>query len=346
MPMATLVADVAVASGADVPVRTDRPTVSVVIPVYNERAGLPRLVGELESVLEPVASSIELVFVDDGSTDGTREWLLTAVPEGARLVVVQLARNFGPQGALAVGLPHATGDVVVVMDGDWQDDPHAIPRFLERWRAGDDVVYAIRTARKEAWWKRWLFAAFYRGMRLVAEISVPLDAGNFGLMDRRVVTAVLALPERTRYFAGLRRWVGYRQSGVVVERRPRYDGRPRVSLARLWGLGTTALVGFSSAPIRVFQGLAVTAMLMGVVGLILGGLSALTGWGWEPWWSTALVVVWFTALNAGGLGVLGEYLLAVLREVRGRPAAIVARVDQVLPRDGARRGSDDSPPFG
>jgi dolichol-phosphate mannosyltransferase len=337
MPMATLAADVAVASGSDASIRTHRPVVSVVIPVYNERAGLPRLVGELESVLEPVASSIELVFIDDGSTDGTREWLLTAVPEGARLVVVQLARNFGPQGALAAGLPHATGDVVVVMDGDWQDDPHAIPRFLERWRAGDDVVYAIRTARKESWWKRLLFATFYRTMRLVAEIPVPLDAGNFGLMDRRVVTALNGLPERARYFAGLRRWVGYRQSGVVVERRPRYDGRPRVSLAGLWGQGTTALVGFSSAPVRLFQGLAVVAMLIGVGGLLVVGLLIVAGWGWEPWWSTALLVIWFTALNAGGLGVLGEYLLAVLREVRGRPAAIVARVDQILPRDAARR---------
>src|SRR5262249_7153721 len=160
--------------------------------------------------------------------------------------------NFGHQAAVQAGLAHAGGDAVVVMDADMQDDPASIGRFLDRWREGYDVVYAVRTNRKESAIKRFLFFAFYRVLNLLVKVPMPADAGNFGLVDRRVACEIAALCDRDRYYAGLRNWVGFRQIGVEVERGSRYDAAPRVSLFDLFRLAKSAIFSFSTLPLTLF----------------------------------------------------------------------------------------------
>lgn len=227
-------------------------TVSVVLPVFNETAILQELNRRIVTVLERTTPRFEVVYINDGSSDGSRENLNTLAAQDRRIVVVHLSRNFGHQPAVHAGLEHATGDVVIVMDSDLQDNPEAIPAFLDQWERGSDVVYAERTNRKESLLKRALFYSFYRVLNAIADSPIPADAGNFGLMDRAVVDAVLSLPERERFFPGLRSWAGFRQTGIAVERAARHDDHPRVSLRGLFTLAKTAVFSFSSFPLKFF----------------------------------------------------------------------------------------------
>ncbi|MEM6453741.1 MAG: glycosyltransferase family 2 protein [Acidobacteriota bacterium] len=316
------------------PVRRDHAVrLSIVLPMYNEAqvigdlfAQLTQVVGALEGV-----TSTELVCVNDGSRDGTGaalDALATDAPAPGRPAVraVHLARNFGHQAAVLCGLAHARGDVVVVMDADLQDDPAALPRFLDGWRAGDDVVYAVRVKRKESIAKRAAFAGFHRLLGGIARTPIPVDAGNFSLLDRRVVDAVVALPEVDRYFPGLRAWIGFRQRGVPVERNPRYDDQPRVSFGGLVRLAKTAIFGFSSLPLTVFYGLAVLSGLAfaGVAGFALYH-KLFTGLAIPGWASILMAACFFGALNALGIAVLGEYVIRIYDQVRRRPTYLVAR---------------------
>jgi len=308
------------------------PVVSVVLPVFNEWAALPVLVDQLKTVLLATCDEAELVFVDDGCTDGSGHWLDQLALPDLHVVVVHLSRNFGHQAALQAGLEAATGDVVVIMDSDLQDDPRAIPQFLEQWFNGYDVVYAVRTQRKESWFKRLLFAGFYRTLNTVAEITQPVDAGNFGLLDRAVVQQLLSLPERERYFPGLRAWVGYHQTGVSVERLARHDGTPRVSLWGLCRLARTAIWSFSRAPLQVLAGIAAISVSSAAVVWVVCLWSACLSGTWTAPHFAAAVTLTFFALNACGLMILGEYLARILDQVRGRPAYCVAEIRRTRPQ--------------
>ncbi len=314
------------ALGTDSPREISPPFVSVVLPVFNEVVALPRLVKQLQDVLSELGHEFELVFVDDGSTDGTAAWLDAAAQERTDLTVVHLTRNFGHQAALQAGLEEARGDVVIVMDSDLQDDPGAIPRFLDAWRAGHDVVYAVRTQRQEHLLKRGLFFAFYRVLRMVVDLPIPADAGNFGLLDRRVVNHLQALPERNRYFPGLRNWVGFRQTGVPVARLSRYDTVPRVSFWQLVRLAKTAVFSFSSAPIAAFWVIAVVAAMGLLTGLLVVGGLLVAGRPFPNSAAMVMTVLFFTTLNAAGIAILGEYIVRILDQVQGRPAFLVDQV--------------------
>jgi len=293
---------------------------SAVLPVFNEVAVLRELTAKLRAVLEHAVGSFEIVYANDGSSDGSRELLDQLAEEDERIVVVHLARNFGHQPALHAGLEHARGDVVVVMDSDLQDDPNAIPQFLDQWETGCDVVYAQRFNRKEALPKRLLFYAFYRVLNAVADSAMPEDAGNFGLMDRRVVHALLSLGERERYFPGLRSWTGFRQEGIPVERHARHDEQPRVSLIGLFKLAKTAIFAFSSFPLTLFYFIAGMSCL--VCGASIGFVlyhKILTGLAVPGWTSTIITASFFGALNAFGISVLGEYVIRIYDQVRSRP---------------------------
>jgi dolichol-phosphate mannosyltransferase len=202
--------------------------ICVVVPAYNEEENLEALYSEVTGALAPLGVEYRFLFVDDGSTDSTPAILQRLRSGDPRVCYVRLARNFGLQGALTAGLGHAVGRAVIVMDADLQDDPAAIREFFDRWRAGAEVVYAIRTKRHEGWLKRTLSSGFYWLMTTFANIPVPRDAGSFALYDRRVVDTINSLPERNRYLPGLRAWVGFRQVGVPVDRRARHAG-PRCS---------------------------------------------------------------------------------------------------------------------
>lgn len=316
-------------------------TVSVVLPVFNEERVLDQLESCVTQAVRRCGCRPELVFVNDGSRDSSPVLLDALARRHGHVRVVHLSRNFGHQAAVQAGLRHAGGDVVVVMDSDMQDDPNGIARFLEKWQEGYDVVYAIRYGRKENAAKVFLFHAFYRVLNRVSQIPMPPDAGNFGLIDRRVAEEIAGLLDRDRYFAGLRSWVGFRQTGVPVERGPRYDGTPRVSMKGLWRLAKSAIFSFSAVPLSVFYALGILAM---AVFLGLGGFclyhKIFTGEA-IPGWTSLMMTASFTgALNAMGIAILGEYVMRIYDQVRARPLYVVARRVNFDAAAGANESAD------
>lgn len=310
------------------PVRppAEETVVSVVLPVFNEAAVLERLDRLVREALAETGCRSEIVFVNDGSTDGSGELLdqLARSHPGTR--VVHLSRNFGHQAAVQAGLEAADGDAVIVMDSDLQDDPQAIPALVAAWREGADVVYAVRQSRPEAAWKRTLFWMFYRLLNACSSTPFPPDAGNFGLMDRRVARLVADLPEQDRYFPGLRGWVGFKQRGVPVARLARYDGRPRVTLLGLMRLAKSALFSFSRAPLGLFYVLGGLSLLVCTASTTFCLYHKLALHIATPGWASSVITAsFFGAINALGIGVLGEYIVRIYDQVRGRPKFLVAR---------------------
>jgi len=312
--------------------KSRRALVSVVLPVYNEAEILPTLLSRVYAALMSCETDREIVFVDDGSTDGSPELLDTLARQYAGVRVVHLARNFGHQAAVQAGLEHAHGDAVVLMDSDLQDVPEALPLFVAEWRAGYDVVYALRTQRKEGLVKRALFAGFHRLMASIATVPVPADAGIFCLIDRRVARQIAAMGESDRYFPGLRSWVGFRQKGIEVERGARYDAAPRVSLLGLCRLAKTAIFSFSTFPLRSFYliGASAGAVFVGLAGYALF-CRLFTNLAIPGWTSHVLIGSFFGALNALGICILGEYVIRIYDQVRQRPLYVVDRT--VSPAD-------------
>ena len=308
------------------PVRPARPEICIVAPCFNEAVNLPLFHREVGEALAKCDAAARFVFVNDGSSDDTQAALERLHALDGRVGWVRLARNFGLQSALAAGLEHADGDVVVVMDADLQDDPNALPAMLERWRAGADVVYAVRTTRREGPVRRFMNRAFYRTLEFVADIPIPRHAGSFALYDRRVVERINALPERNRYLPGLRAWVGFQQEGMEVPRRARKDGEPRQSLVRLFALAFDGLFAFSKAPLRVASliGIGVTALsalaLLVVVYWRFIERSFPEGMGLA---TIALALLFLGGVQLLVLGIVGEYLGRVYDEVKGRPNYVV-----------------------
>jgi dolichol-phosphate mannosyltransferase len=314
----------------------DRPQLSVVVPLVDEQETLPELYRRLCATLDDLGMPFELVFVDDGSTDATPDLLARLAAADPRVVVVTLSRNFGHQPAVTAGLAHARGDAVAVMDGDLQDPPEVLPGFVEKWREGFDVVYAVRTRRKEGPAKRLGYFLFYRLLRQIADLDIPLDSGDFCLMDRRAVDALNRLPERERFVRGLRTFVGFRQTGLAYERDARAAGVPKYTFRKLVGLALDGVVNFSSLPLRlaVWPGAAaVAAGLVAAVGAAAAGF---------PTWLLVLAAV--LVLGGGqllALGVIGEYVRRIFLEVKARPPYIVGKVVrgrvEVIPPGQARR---------
>lgn len=305
---------------------TEQTTVSVVLPVFNEVAVIDELLQQVSHALKSVGCRYEIIFVNDGSTDGSTEKLEQIAVGQQDIRIIHFSRNFGHAAAVQAGLEHAAGDAVIVMDSDLQDSPKAIKDFVEKWQDGYDVVFAERTKRKESLWKRALFYSFYRLLNLISNIPIPSDAGNFGLMDRRVVQCVNGLGDSDRYFPGLRRWAGFRQTGVVVERGQRYDDNPRVSLKGLFKLAKSAIFSFSSFPLMMFYGIAAisgSAFFVCMVFVLYHRF--VTGYAVPGLTLTVMVGSFFGALNALGISILGEYVIRIYDQVRNRPPYVVAR---------------------
>jgi glycosyltransferase involved in cell wall biosynthesis len=300
--------------------------VSVVLPLYNELAAIDPLVGQLQRVLSQVGCQFELVFVNDGSTDGSGQRLDNLAQTYSFVRVIHLSRNFGHQPAVQAGLLHAQGDAVILMDSDLQDDPNSLNEMIARWQDGYDVVYAVRCGRKENLFKRCAFYSFYRILNAISNTPIPMDTGNFGLMDQQVVRHVAMLADYDRYFPGLRSWVGFRQIGISVERLARHDDQPRVSLRQLFALAKTAIFGFSRTPLSLFYVISLLAAVI-CVGCTAYTLyhKLVTGLAIPGWTSIATLVSFFGAVNLFGISVLGEYVVRIYDQVRGRPQFVVAR---------------------
>lgn len=306
----------------------DSPRVSVAIPVYNEEENLAELVSRVGAVLDGLpGTGHELLLVDDGSVDATPTMLEQLAATDSRIVVVSLSRNFGHQAAVSCAIDHARGDVIVLMDGDLQDRPEAIPDFIERYRQGYDVVYAIRTDRKEGILKRASYQVFYRLMRLTSDISIPQQAGDFGLISAEVARQMRALPERNRYNRGLRSWVGFKQIGVAVERDARYAGQPKYGLRRLIALSVDGIFSFSVAPLRAAT-IAGLFLLIGTTAYTMFAVYAKIVLGQSPQGFTTLIVFqnFLAGMQLTFLGVIGEYIGRIYDEVKQRPHYVVQRI--------------------
>lgn len=315
---------------------TKYPRVSLAIPVYNEEAVVPELLRRTREVLDVIPGGPhEIVLANDGSSDNTLAILENAAQQDQRLVVIALSRNFGHQTALTAALDHVSGDVAILMDGDLQDPPEAIPTLLEAYRQGYDVVYVRRVNRKEAWWLRLCYHLFYRLMALLSATQLPLDAGDFGLMSRRVIQEMRRMPEHHRYLRGLRTWVGFRQIGIPIERPARQAGRTKYSPVKLLMLAFDGIFAFSIVPLRA-------AAILGLLAIFLSGMFSLYSlyakfWLGSPQGFTAiiLVITFLSGVNLFFLGIIGEYVGRVYEETKARPHYVIGKI---VGRHGSRAG--------
>lgn len=312
------------------------PEISVVIPVFNEQENIPALHQRLTTVLTQCEPVYEIIYVDDGSRDRSVE-LLHGLEECDRCVkVVELARNFGHQVAISAGLDHASGQGIIIMDADMQDPPEVIPQFITKWREGHDVVYAIREHRKEGWLKRTAYNVFYRLLQRIANIRIPLDAGDFCIMDRRVVDLLNGMPERNRFVRGIRSWVGLDQVGLAYERQARYAGETKYTFRRLVYLALDGLVSFSYVPLRMISIIGLFVSLMSFILAVFYTIQKLTVGLNPPGFATLIVAVFFLAgIQLITIGVIGEYVGRIFEEVKQRPLYVLRRVTGDRSRYGA-----------
>ena len=300
--------------------------VSIVVPCYQEEAVLPETHARLTRAAETLGTDHEILYVDDGSRDGTLAILREIHRADPRVRVIALSRNFGHQVAISAGLDAARGDAVVVIDADLQDPPELIPELVARWREGNEVVYGSRTARRgESAARLWITALYYRTLVRLSDVAMPEEAGDFRLLDRRVVDVLKAMPERDRYLRGMVSWIGFRQRPVPYVRDARAAGKGHYSLARLARLGLDGLTGFSSAPIRFVTWLGFALGALSVTGILLFlALRLFTDARFGPWTIAALGMTFLAGVQLVALGLVGEYVGQIYREVKRRPAYVVA----------------------
>ena len=302
---------------------------SVAIPVLNEESVLPELLRRVGAVLDGVPGGPhEMLLVDDGSTDRSRAILAAASQLDPRVRAIFLSRNFGHQPAITAALDHVRGDVVIVMDGDLQDVPEEIPRFLAAHAEGFDVVYARRSSRKEGFLLRFCYFGFYRMFASLSRLDIPLDAGDFALLTRRVVTAIRSAPERNRYLRGLRAWAGFRQCGLVVERAARAGGESKYSYGALLRLALDGVFAFSIIPIRAAMFLGALATLGAVIFALYATYARVVLLERAPPGYTSIIVVvtFMSGVILFFLGVVGEYVGRVYEETKARPLYVVEEI--------------------
>ncbi len=300
-------------------------TYSIVVPIYNELESLPELYTRIKKVMGAGSEPWELVLVDDGSTDGSTEVIRRLAKRDRHVRPVIFARNFGHQIAITAGWDYARGDAVVTIDGDLQDPPEAIPELASKWREGFEVVYAVRSEREgEGWFKKFTAALFYRLIYRITDVRIPVDSGDFRLMDRKVVDVLKQMRERHRFPRGMSAWVGFRQIGVAYRRSRRYAGVTKYPLRRMLLLALNAITSFSYFPLQVATffgffsaGLAILAIPV-VVYLRMAGIPQFTGQA-----TTLIAVLFLGGIQLISLGVLGEYIGRLYDEAKGRPLYIV-----------------------
>jgi len=303
----------------------ERPALSLIIPVYDEEATIAELDRRLKGFLREMDETWEVVFVDDGSQDRTPEMLNELAAAEPRYKVISFSRNFGHQAAITAGMDRAEGDAVVIMDADLQDPPEVVTEMLQKWREGYDVVYGQRSIRYgESIFKRVTAAAFYRVLRMLIPIEVPLDTGDFRLMSRRVVLSMRALREQHRFVRAIVSWLGFRQTAVQYERPERFAGETKYPLRKMMGFAIDGITSFSIVPLRVATWL---GLCSGLVAIATSGWALYAGITGRtvPGWATIMIAV---ALASSAqlimTGILGEYIGRIYEEVKRRPLYVVA----------------------
>jgi glycosyltransferase involved in cell wall biosynthesis len=298
---------------------------SIVVPMYNEAAVIGLFFDRITRVLASITGAYEIVCVNDGSIDDTSERLLKAHHENPRIKIVNLTRNFGKEAALTAGIEHASGRAVIPIDADLQDDPELIPQMVDKWREGNDIVVAVRSERDEdSVLKRLTANGFYRVMGRLSEVPILPHAGDFRLMDRRVIAALKHLPERTRFMKGLFAWTGFRQAVVTYSRQARAAGSSKWRYWKLWNFALDGITAFTTLPLRIWTYLGVlTAVLAFIYASYIIANTLIFGVDVPGYASIIVILLFFNGLNMLSLGILGEYLARVYAEVKQRPIYLV-----------------------
>ncbi len=305
------------------------PTYSIVVPAFNEEQVIVELTRRLTAVMDALDAPAEAILVDDGSADRTYELMRDVARADPRFRLVRLSRNFGHQIAITAGLDLAAGDAVIVIDADLQDPPEVALELAARWREGYDVVYAVRETRAgDQRWKRAAASAFYRGLNRVSEVEIPVDVGDFRLVDRRALEVFREMRESNRFVRGMFSWIGLRQTGVRYERQGRYAGGTKYPLRRLVRLAVSGLVSFSDVPLRLALNLGFLVSIASFVVGLFALIAKLTNTYNVPGWASIVVVTAFIGgVQLVVLGVVGEYIADIHGEVKGRPLYVVNELE-------------------
>lgn len=301
------------------------PQISIVVPLFNESEIFPELIRRLNALMDTAPLSIEVVLVNDGSRDNTEELIKQTSLMDKRYHAVLLARNYGHQIALSAGLQKARGtEGVMVIDGDLQDPPELLSQFYEYYQNGYDVIYAIRQKRKENAFKRMAYKTFYRLLKSISYIDIPLDSGDFSFMSRRVVDVLNQMPEESRYLRGMRSWVGFKQIGVEYERSERMAGASKYSFRALLRLAYNGIFNFSEFPIKLIKRVSYAAVGVSLLYFFYSLYRQLV-YGDVPrgFMATIFIIIFFSGIQLFFMGIMGEYLLRIFFQVKGRPLFVV-----------------------
>ncbi|MGZ8252381.1 MAG: glycosyltransferase family 2 protein [Methylophilaceae bacterium] len=310
---------------------SSNPHITVIVPAYNEVAAIRSTLENISSRLKSLTSNWDIVVVDDGSRDHTA-FLVRDLADQFNTTLVRFSRNFGKEYAITAGLEYAQGDIVICMDADGQHSSELLIVMLKKWREGYDMVYAVRDDRHvESYFKRWGSKLFYRAISLGGQISIPQDAGDFRLMDRKVVDALCSLPERNRFMKGIYAWVGYKSIGIPYTPLPRLHGESTFSRLRLMGLAWTGITSFSVMPLRLASAVGVVLALLAFAYGVIVVIDTLFFHESIPGWPTVVASMMFlSGVQLLFIGILGEYLARIYDEVKGRPPYIVSEVVKPL----------------
>lgn len=301
-----------------------RPAYSIIAPIYNEIENIQVLYQRVCEVMDSTGEYWEFVMVDDGSSDGSTQAILDLHAKDPKIIPVIFARNFGHQIAVTAGLDHSKGEAVVIIDADLQDPPEVILDLISKWKEGYEVVYAVRAKREgESWFKLFTAAAFYRTIQRITDVNLPMDTGDFRLMDRKVVEVMKGMREKHRFLRGMSVWVGFKQTGVEYDRAERYAGETKYPLRKMFRLASDAITGFSYFPLQLATYLGFIAAGLSILAILIVLILRLTGSPILLGQATTLIVVLFLGgVQLISLGMLGEYVGRLYDEAKGRPLYI------------------------
>lgn len=301
--------------------------ISIIIPIYNEEGNISKLYQKLTAVLQKIPQEYELIFVNDGSTDSSREKLQDLHQQnGLQVKIISFSRNFGHQTAVTAGIDFCSGEAAIIIDADLQDPPEVIPELLNKWQEGYDVVYAIRKQRKgDSVFKKFTAWFFYRFLRKITKMNIPVDTGDFRLIDRTVINTLKSLPERNRFIRGLVSWVGFKQTGVYYHRDPRYSGKTKYPLRKMIQFALNGITAFSYLPLQLatFLGFFVSAVAF-IASLYFLYLRFIANIYVTGFTSQILAILFLGGVQLITLGIIGEYIGRIYDEVKQRPLYIIS----------------------
>jgi len=308
----------------------ERPTFTIIAPIFNELENIPELYPRIREVMDQTNEPWELILVDDGSTDGSTEVIRKLAENDKRVRPIIFARNFGHQIAVTAGIDYSRGDAVIIIDADLQDPPEVILKLIEKWREDYEVVYAVREEREgESWFKKLTASIFYRLIHAVTNVNIPLDTGDFRLLDKKVVDIMKTMRERHRFLRGMSAWVGFKQIGVKYKRKPRYAGISKYPLSKMIQFALNAITSFSYFPLQLATYIGFIAAGLSVLAIpIIAILRLTTGTVLMGQATTLIMVLFLGGVQLISLGIIGEYIGRIYDEAKGRPLYTVAEAPE------------------